>query len=107
MLLYRINVHGSAHIMSWFPNTLLDRHDSSSGQFGVVLLDMMLPHESGMEVLRHLAARGADIPVVAMSASNRHLATALTSGVQAILAKPFELERLRALVERYCPREPG
>ena len=68
----------------------------------VVLLDMMLPQVSGLDVLDHIKARGARVPVVAMSASLTHLAAAQAAGSQATLAKPFDLDQLVAVVDRYC-----
>jgi CheY-like chemotaxis protein len=69
----------------------------------LILLDMMLPQVDGLGVLRHLAARGAPSPVVAMSASPTALTTAREAGVATTLGKPFELDRLLALVAQHCP----
>ena len=67
----------------------------------VVLLDMLLPQASGLGVLDHLKERGADVPVVAMSASGPALAAARSAGTQATLAKPFDLDQLVAVVDSY------
>ncbi|HEY7063474.1 MAG TPA: response regulator [Chloroflexota bacterium] len=66
----------------------------------VVVLDMMLPRASGLEVLEHLKQQAAYVPVVAMSASLPHLAAAQAAGTQATLAKPFDLNQLVAAVEQ-------
>ena len=42
------------------------------------------------------------VPVIAMSASRGHLAAAQTVGADAILPKPFDLDKLVDLVEAYC-----
>ena len=81
----------------------LDEHLPPDGEVCLVLLDLRLPYVSGLEVLRHLAARQATIPVVAMSADSALLDAATASGVQAILRKPFELDELLAVVRRHCP----
>jgi CheY-like chemotaxis protein len=70
----------------------------------VVLLDMALPQASGLGVLDHLKERGADLPVVAMSASVPALAAARSAGTQATLAKPFDLNQLVAVLENCCDR---
>jgi CheY-like chemotaxis protein len=77
----------------------LNRYRPPPPQLSLVLLDMMLPHVSGLGVLQHLGALDSYVPVVAMSASRPHLAAATAAGAQAVLAKPFEVERLLDLVE--------
>ncbi len=67
-----------------------------------MILDMMLPQVSGVEVLRYLQGLRVSLPVVAVSASQEQLAKAKAAGAQATLAKPFDLDRLLGTVERYC-----
>ena len=68
----------------------------------VVLLDMMLPDVSGLGVLDHLKAQGAQVPVVAISANMTQVAAARAAGTRAALAKPFDLNQLVALVAHSC-----
>jgi CheY-like chemotaxis protein len=81
----------------------LDEHLPPLGTLCLVLLDLRLPYVSGMDVLGHLAARGAFVPVIAMSADSGLLDNAAASGAQGILQKPFELDDLLVAVRRYCP----
>jgi DNA-binding response OmpR family regulator len=67
---------------------------------------MMLPGADGLAVLRALSNRGNYVPVVAMSADYHQLARARGAGVDATLPKPFNLDRLLAVVERNYGREP-
>ena len=67
----------------------------------LVLLDLMLPDTDGVHVLEQLAAPCGRVPVIAMSASGRHLAAAQSAGADAVLPKPFHLDRLVDLVEAY------
>src|SRR3954466_1013373 len=83
---------------------LLDKHAPEHPC--LVLLDMMLPHLDGQDVLKHLARRQVDVPVVAMSANHQLLTTAVRAGAQATLPKPFDLGGLLELVERYCSTPP-
>ena len=68
----------------------------------VVVLDMMMPRMSGLEVLAQVKAdaRYGDIPVLIVSARAREVDrnTALASGAAAYLTKPFSTEELRSLV---------
>lgn len=67
-----------------------------------LLVDLMLPGMSGMEIIRHVRndARFENMPIVVMSAnvSEETRTNALALGVGHFLPKPFELEDLESLV---------
>lgn len=70
----------------------------------MVLLDLTMPHVSGLDVLDRMRADAAtrEIPVVSMtalSASSTERQAALEAGSVAILDKPFELQELMDTVE--------
>ncbi|HVH64764.1 MAG TPA: response regulator [Candidatus Acidoferrum sp.] len=75
---------------------------------GVILMDLSLPEMNGWEATRALKADPAlaHIPVVAITAhamvGDRE--TALAAGCTECLTKPYELEELISLVERYVTR---
>jgi DNA-binding response OmpR family regulator len=77
--------------------------------YDAVVLDVMLPQLSGLEVCRRLRDAGNWVPVLMLTAKNgeRDEARALDTGADDFLSKPFSfvvlLARLRALVRR----EPG
>jgi DNA-binding response OmpR family regulator len=69
-----------------------------SGIYDLVILDLMLPGLDGLEVLRQLHARQADLPVLILSA-RRDLPTKLTGfalGAVDYVAKPFSLDEVLA-----------
>ena len=72
---------------------------------GLILMDLSLPEMNGWEATRALKADPAlaRIPVVAITAhamvGDRE--TALAAGCAECLTKPYELDELIALVERY------
>lgn len=67
----------------------------------VVLLDLQMPVLSGWEVLRHLQAQESDIPVVVMTAGHLAPVEARTHQAAGFLAKPFAIEDVLAVVERF------
>jgi two-component system, OmpR family, response regulator len=71
-----------------------------------VILDMMLPDLTGLEVLRRLRAEVADVPVLFLTAKDavEDRIAGLTAGGDDYVTKPFSLEevvaRLRGLMRR-------
>lgn len=63
-----------------------------------LVLDVMIPHPSGIEVCRHLRAGGYDGVIVVISARSNpdDHATARRAGADWFLAKPFALSDLVA-----------
>jgi two-component system copper resistance phosphate regulon response regulator CusR len=82
-----------------------------SGAFDLVVLDIGLPRLDGFELLAALRAQGSKVPVIVLTArdSVTDTVTALDSGADDYMAKPFALAelsaRLRALLRRGIPRE--
>lgn len=79
---------------------------AGSGVYDIVILDVMLPGMSGVEVLKHLRADGVDTPVILLTARDavKDKVKGLDAGADDYLAKPFKMEellaRMRALGRR-------
>jgi CheY-like chemotaxis protein len=85
--------------------SVIERHQPPARHFALILLDLMLPRIDGLQLMAALAEHLGDIPIVAISGSEDYLARAHAQGARAVLAKPFELDTLTALVARFAP--PG
>jgi DNA-binding response OmpR family regulator len=76
-----------------------------------IVLDVMIPHPSGIEVCRYLRGRGWDGAVVVVSArsSPADRDAALRAGADSFLAKPFALADLLSALDRSLtrPAAPG
>jgi two-component system response regulator MprA len=61
-----------------------------------LVVDVMIPHPSGIEVCRHLRSSGFDGPIVVISARSNadDRAAAQRAGADRFLAKPFALAEL-------------
>lgn len=79
---------------------------ASREQFDAVLLDLHLPHLSGMEVLRGLRTLGTTVPVVMMSGHGtiENAVEAIKLGALDFLPKPFAPEELRRLLAEVLAR---
>lgn len=66
-----------------------------AGSVDLVLLDLMMPHMSGSDLLRELRARGLAVPVILVSASHDVRAQAEQLHADGYVAKPFSLRALR------------
>jgi two-component system response regulator MprA len=71
----------------------------------VVVLDVMIPHPSGLEVCRHLRARRwpGGVVVVSARANPEDREAAARAGADAFLGKPFPIGALVAAVDALMP----
>lgn len=88
-------------------------HQAREVAYDAVVLDVMLPGLSGLDVLRDLRQRDVWSPVLMLTArdEDRDIADALDLGADDYLTKPFALvvlvARLRALLRRGAPERPA
>ena len=82
---------------------------TESNTFDLILLDVMLPQLSGLEVLRRLR-RSSETPVIMLTARDAVMdkVTGLDMGANDYITKPFEIEellaRIRVALRRHGPR---
>ncbi|WP_409343148.1 response regulator transcription factor [Paenibacillus sp. MBLB4367] len=76
-----------------------------SGSWDLILLDVILPELSGMEVLRRLRAAGKGMPIIMVSgrSATPDKVAALDQGANDYITKPFAIEELLARI-RACLR---
>lgn len=67
----------------------------------LLLLDWRLPLD-GREVIAEIRRRGLAVPIVLMTTEGDAEARARELGVDGFLVKPFALDAVLALAERYC-----
>jgi len=75
----------------------------------VMVLDLVMPGPSGVDVIRRLRADGHDLPVCVLSARDEvaDRVEALRAGADDYLVKPFALEELVARLHALLRRRPG
>jgi DNA-binding response OmpR family regulator len=79
-----------------------------SGRFDLLLLDLGLPVQDGLEVLHALREQGMSIPVVVLTARSgvREVVRGLEGGADDYITKPFSFEELLVRVRARLQREP-
>jgi two-component system, OmpR family, alkaline phosphatase synthesis response regulator PhoP len=86
--------------------------EKSRANFDLIVLDIMLPYSSGLEVCQELRRRGVKTPVLMLTAKSQVLdkVIGLKLGADDYLTKPFEmielLARLEALLRRSAAADP-
>jgi DNA-binding response OmpR family regulator len=80
-----------------------------ANEFDLVLLDVMLPKQDGLHVVRQLRARRCRVPVLMLTAreDTESKVKGLDSGADDYLAKPFELAELLARIRALLRRGTG
>lgn len=82
---------------------------ASSGQYDVIVLDIMLPGRDGLSLLKGLRKQGINTPVILLTARNEldDRIEGLSQGADDYLAKPFYVEELIARIHALCRRISG
>ena len=81
---------------------------AESGNYDIVLLDVMLPGLNGIEVLRRLR-KSSDIPVILLTARDSVMdkVSGLDSGADDYMTKPFAIEELLARIRVALKKKGG
>jgi len=85
---------------------------AESGEFDLILLDIMLPQLSGMEVLRRIR-KSSSVPVIMLTSRDSVIdkVSGLDSGADDYITKPFAIEellaRIRTTLRKNMPENTG
>jgi two-component system alkaline phosphatase synthesis response regulator PhoP len=82
---------------------------ASSGDFNLIVLDVMLPEKNGYDVCRDLRRNGIETPVLMLTAKGETIdkVLGLKLGADDYLTKPFEVIELLARIEALLRRSPA
>lgn len=96
----------ASHRCTWSKNGTHGLEQASSQQVDAIVLDIMLPGQSGLDVLRQLRERGIQTPVLLLTAlgSVAERVAGLQSGADDYVVKPFAFVELLARLEAVCRR---
>ena len=96
----------AGHECTWVKDGKVGLEQAMSQKHDVLVLDLLLPGESGLSLLETLRGAGIRIPVVVLTAlgSVDDRVTGLTRGADDYLVKPFAMPELLARIEAVCRR---
>ena len=79
---------------------------AKTGEYGLIILDQMLPRKDGMTVLHELRESGSHVPVLMLTAKadTYDIVAGLDAGADAYMAKPFAFAELKARVKALVRR---
>lgn len=79
-----------------------------NGSPEIILLDIMLPKKSGLDVCRELRAQGIDTPIIMLTARGQEIdkVLGLELGADDYITKPFSIRELLARVKAVLRRYP-
>lgn len=82
---------------------------ASNERFDAIILDVMLPRKSGLDVCRDLRQRGVTTPLIMLTARGQIVdkVVGLKLGADDYLTKPFEMSELLARLEALLRRAPS
>lgn len=85
------------------------RREAALNTFGVIVLDLMLPDGTGIDLCRHLRAHGDTTPILLLTGRDGidDRVAGLDSGADDYLVKPFAFRELLARVHALARRQPG
>ena len=106
----RIGLKQAGYTVEWLKDGATADQALQQEQFDLVVLDLGLPRQSGLEVLKNLRKSGNAVPVLILTARDSvdDRVQGLDCGGDDYLVKPFDLDelcaRLRALQRRHSGR---
>ncbi|WP_437227879.1 response regulator transcription factor [Planctomicrobium sp. SH661] len=91
---------------TWVRNGMRGLELASTQKFHAIILDLMLPDLSGIEVLQNLRRQGVQVPVLILTAlgSVQERVAGLEAGADDYLLKPFALPELLARLKAITRR---
>jgi DNA-binding response OmpR family regulator len=107
-MVLRTTLHAAGYRVSTAPDGETALMWLGQEPFDLVLLDLQMPGEGGLDVLARLRGQGDDVPVIIVSAHDEtpNVVRAMTLGAIDFLSKPLTPDALRKAVGEVLGREP-
>lgn len=109
LLTYQLTKNGYQVLIANDGLEAIDWLRSPAQQPDLILLDLLMPRFSGLDVLRNLKASSSKLPVILMSAAELSIVNegVAQSNPDAFFTKPFNLQKLVAKIETLLHPAPA
>lgn len=99
--LVELHLADAGHRVAVEPNGRLGLEQALSGEYDLVILDLMLPGIDGLEICRQLRAQKQHFPILMLTARSTEIdrVVGLEMGADDYLTKPFSVRELLARVK--------
>ncbi|MFO0866790.1 MAG: response regulator transcription factor [Gemmataceae bacterium] len=96
----------AGHDCNWVTDGKLGLDSARSQKFDLIVLDLLLPGEQGIPILKKIRAEGIKTPVIVLTAlsSVDNKIEGLRAGADDYLAKPFDMAELLARIDAVTRR---
>lgn len=105
----QVGLSQAGYTVDWLEQGAAARHALTHERFDLLVLDLGLPDEDGLSLLRWLRANGNTLPVLVLTARDAvaDRVAGLDSGADDYLVKPFSLDELAARLRAIQRRQGG
>ncbi|OOF55789.1 response regulator [Rodentibacter myodis] len=99
----------ACYAVDWVNNGNTAEHALQSQRYDLVLLDLGLPGQDGLQLLQHLRQRGNHTPILIVTARDdvESRVAGLDGGADDYIIKPFDLSELLARIRAVLRRQGG
>ena len=103
-----VRLRGEGYLVDTAANATEGFQKATSLPFDVIILDLMLPDRSGLDLCREIREAGIETPLIVLSARQRTTdkVVALNSGADDYVTKPFKAAELVARIQALLRRVP-
>lgn len=105
----RDNLEFEGYAVEWVDNGRKGWERISSEAYDLLILDVMMPEMSGLDVCRKAREKGIDTPVIFLTAKSEEIdkVVGLELGADDYITKPFSLRELLARIKAILRRKGG
>jgi DNA-binding response OmpR family regulator len=98
----------AGHVVDWVKNGEKGLEYALSADYDVLILDIMLPHMDGLQLLQAVRSRGVKTPILYLTARDtvEDRVRGLNIGADDYLVKPFDFSELLARIQALMRRPP-